>query len=171
MQSRRGVSSVVSTVLMVGIVLIMAVTASVYALDFADEKRQPSPQMHANLEPVSASDGTVAVTVNGGEKLEMQNLEVVIRNHGNDSQVRLVALRASGSALTSANLEGVEGMVNKSSAEGELVTTASTDGVLAAGERLAVDLPNVTQGDRVTILVVHVPTNSVIWQESTNTTA
>ncbi|WP_435364014.1 type IV pilin N-terminal domain-containing protein [Haloarchaeobius sp. DYHT-AS-18] len=171
MKSRRGVSSVVSTVLIVGLVMIMAVTVSVYALNFTEEKREPSPQMHANLEMVSAGDGEVMVTANGGEKLEMKNLEVVIRNQNNDSQVRIVDLQASGSSFASSNLEGTESMVNETSPTGEFIAGPSTtDGIWAAGEHIAVDLPNLNQGDRVTILVVHVPTNSVIWQESTNAT-
>ncbi|MCT9096878.1 type IV pilin N-terminal domain-containing protein [Haloarchaeobius sp. HME9146] len=170
MKSRRGVSSVVSTVLIVGLVMIMAVTVSVYALNFTEEKREPSPQMHATLEPVSASDGTVLVSTNGGEKLEMENVELVIRNAGNDSQVRIVNLQATGSSFNSSNIVGPESMVQNPGGELD-ASPSSTDGTLAAGEHMSVELPNLSQGDRVTILIVHVPTNSVIWRESTNATA
>ncbi|WP_439026548.1 type IV pilin [Haloarchaeobius sp. DT45] len=172
MLSRRGVSSVVSTVLLVGLVLILAVTVSVYALNFTDEKREPSPQMHATLEPLSATDGEVMVTANGGETLKMSELEVVIRNEDNDSQVRIVDLQATGSTFTSENLEGTESMVDETSPTGEFVAgPGSTNGEWTAGEHVAVDLPNLAQGDRVTILVVHVPTNGIIWRETTNATA
>ncbi|WP_435332927.1 type IV pilin N-terminal domain-containing protein [Haloarchaeobius sp. TZWWS8] len=171
MTGERGVSSVVSTVLLVGVVLIMAVTTTVYALNFTDEKREPSPQMHATMDPVSASDGALVVETSGGDPLEMTNLEVVIRSDQAGGQVRLVDLPGSGGSLDASNMEGNTSMVDGSSASGELTAAGGADGMLTAGDRLAVNLTAVDQGDRVTVLIVHTPTNSVIWRSADNATA
>ena len=167
MTGERGVSSVVSTVLLIAVVLIVAVTAGNYALQFAGATQDPSPQFHASMEPIAASDGMLVVSKNGGDEVDMDELEILIRNQNDGTRVRLVNLSAT--TFDSSNLEGDGSMVNGSSASGELVVSGG-DGTVSADDSIAIELLNADSGDRITVQIVHVPTDSIIWTDSTRVT-
>jgi flagellin-like protein len=173
MAADRGVSSVVATVLLIAVVLIIAVTAGVYALDFADSTRDPSPQMHATLQPIETSDGEVVVRKNGGEDLNLTELQLVIRNEDTGQQARLVSLPSAGNNLSPSNVQGASIVsTNVGESAGEILAgPAATDGVWEATESVTVTVESLSADDRITVKIIHTPTNAIIWEDSENATA
>ena len=161
MRGQRGVSSVVATVLLIAVVLVIAVAAGNFALQFADSTQEPAPQVHASMTPIEASNGYLNVTKNGGDELRVSELEIQIRNVSGGGTVRLVNLPATGGSLNGTTLEGDSGMVTNAS--GVIV---SPDGNVewTAGDEIGVELPNVDAGDRLVVRIIHPETDSIVWE-------
>lgn len=164
MRGKRGVSSVVATVLLIAVVLVLAVAAGNFALKFADSTQEPAPQVHASMFPITSTDGNLTIAKNGGDEIRVSELEIQIQNVDNGSTVRLVNLPNSG-GLDASNLEGTKSMVDTSTGRGILVDSA-TDPKWTAGEEIGIELPNVQSGDTIVVRIIHPETDSILWEDS-----
>ncbi|WP_435359247.1 type IV pilin [Haloarchaeobius sp. DFWS5] len=74
----RGISSVISTVLMVAVVLIMAVSVGVFVFDIDDALKEPSPSAVFEFEYTDATSDTLNVSHQGGDTVDGDNVYVVV---------------------------------------------------------------------------------------------
>ena len=70
--SDRGVAPVISTILLVGIVVILAAIISVFALGLGEDVSDPAPSAAFDVDVTE--DGTVLVVHIGGETIDGENL-------------------------------------------------------------------------------------------------
>lgn len=75
----RAVSSVISTVLMVGVVVILSATISVFVLDVGSSLQSESPNAEVSyefVESVDSGEKAVAITLVAGDAMETERLYV-----------------------------------------------------------------------------------------------
>jgi flagellin-like protein len=83
MNLSRGVASVISVILMVAVVVVLAATVSVFALQLGEQVSDVGPTSTFHIEYDHLGDGvekndTVTITHVAGDVLLRENLEVVI---------------------------------------------------------------------------------------------
>ncbi|OYR55263.1 hypothetical protein DJ73_02625 [Halorubrum sp. Ea1] len=172
--SLRAVSSVIATILMVAIVVVLAATISAFALGFADEAIQPAPIVGQSSGELVTQDGNaggkVRITHIAGDTLSASNLEIAVNaREACGKSGRLVNLPASGGdpVPTSEYVRGDDIFDNSyNSVSGPI---GEADGQWQAGEtvtfRLASSECELNSGERITVRVVHMPTNSVVIEQ------
>lgn len=172
--STRGVTPVVSNVLLVAIVVILAAVVSVFALGVSEDVRDPGPAIsESSGEFVAGGDRTdqvVRLSHVAGEDVPVESIEIVIRAPDCDTEARLVDLPSTGDANTidDANIEGDDSLIDTRNGEaGELIGSA-TNNVFTAGEtiefRVAVEGCDFGEAgnDSLTVMVVHTPSDSIL---------
>jgi FlaG/FlaF family flagellin (archaellin) len=157
---------------MTAIVVILAVTVSVFTLGVADEITQPGPvvgQSSGELlyDRPGSNDQIVQLTHIAGDSVDVSKLEIAVdATAACGKQSRIVNLPTN--TLGSANYNGDDIFDYFSPDGGQLDTSA--DGTWSAGEtatfRLASTECELNEGDTLTIRVVHTPTQSVIIEET-----
>lgn len=177
MPGERGVSSVVSTVLMVGIVVLVAIPAGIYAFQVAEPNQEPAPTVKRSNASMSSAGAvtnqTVSVTHGGGDTVDMADVEVVVRIEGTGESARVVDLPTSTATLSSSNVDG-DNIVNTTFDVSDTpLSTASGDGEWKADEtiRFQVESASLSAGDTVVVTFVHTETNSVLGEERFNASA
>lgn len=177
MLGERGVSSVVSTVLMVGIVVLIAIPAGIYAFQVAEPGQEPAPTVKRSDASMTADGGvdeqTVSVTHGGGDTIDMENVEIVVRIDGTGESTRVVDLPTANSSLSSSNVNG-DSIVNTTFDVSDTpLSTNSTDGEWSAQDelRFQVESSSLSTGDTVVVTIVHTETNSILGKEQFNASA
>lgn len=170
-------SPVVSTVLMVGIVVLIAIPAGIYAFQVAEPSQEPAPSVHRADASMTAAGGvtdqTIAVTHGGGDSVDLANVEIVVRLPDTDESARIVDVPTSGTTLSSSNVEG-DGIVDTSyDVTGTPLSTDSTDGEWTVEEaiRFQIAASSLSAGDTVVVTVVHTESNAVLAEERFNASA
>lgn len=177
----RAVSPVVSVVLIVALVVVLAATLSTFALGIGEELRDPAPNVAQSsgefVGPDGYEGGVVRITHVAGETVAVDDLEVAVAAPcGNTRLVNLPAEGgntplASSSPYEDENLQGDDiiskGFYKEDWSAG--VLHKSTKNTFAAGDSFEFRLRSTTcpleQGDKVTVRVIHAPTNAVIIKE------
>lgn len=113
----RGVSPVISVVLMVAVVVILAATVSLFALGITEDLDNPAPnvgQTSGDFIP-GADDQEVRVTHVAGDSVVVENIEIIVEASGPslNTEARLVNLPADNSDIDSENIEGDSSLVDK----------------------------------------------------------
>jgi len=177
MRHNRGVSSVISTILMVAIVVLIAIPAGIYAFQVAEPGREPAPTVKrtdASMTPDGGVDTqTVSVTHGGGDTVDMENVEVVVRIEETGESARIVDLPTPETELSSSNVTG-DSIVNTSyDVSGTPLSTDATDGEWSVDEevRFQVESSSISADDTVVVTIVHTETNSVLGEERFNASA
>ena len=178
-RSSRGVSPVISNILMVAIVVVLAATVSVVAFGFAQETTQPGPivgQSSGELMIQEGSDGgKVNITHIAGDTLSASNLEIAVdARDACGKSGRLVNLPASGGdpVPTSEYVRGDDIFDNSyNSIDGPI---GQAGGKWTAGEtatfRIALTECKLNRDETIVVQVVHTPTNSVAIKQTLTAT-
>jgi FlaG/FlaF family flagellin (archaellin) len=167
---------------MVAIVVILAATISVFALGFTEDANQPGPivgQSSGELVPQDGSnDGIVRITHVAGDTIQVSNMEVVVdASDACGKQGRLVNLPvpSGGNDIDQSNIEG-DDIFDQRAYGFDAVPgpNAIHRSEYAAGEQIAFRITggpcSITQGDEITVRVVHTPTNSVVIKQTLTAT-
>ena len=194
MMDQRGVTPVVSTILVVAIVVILAATISVTVLDTTEEINEPAPNVAETSGEFTTADGiagdeqVVQVTHVAGDDVDVEDLEIVVQAAGPDSdlptEARLINLPTDGSAIESSNIQGDEDLIDQSSlppggsGPANLVITSEDSNVWAAGDtiqfRIAVSgadfrdppIGGNPEADELEITIVHNPSDAIIFEDT-----
>lgn len=175
----RAVSPVAGSVVLVGLALLLAATASATALGFADGLAPPAPtvaQSSGTYDRYAVGGGrydeqVVRVTHEGGDTLTVADIEIVVDASDACGQTgRLVNLPAEGDdpRPTSEYVRGDDIFDNSAnSVEGPIGTgDVDDDGEWSAGEtaqfRLATRACRLDSGDRLVVRIVHTPTDTTV---------
>lgn len=173
----RGVTSVVSTVLLVALVLVLAVTISVYALGVADDLTEPGPNVaetSAEFVPGGSTDEQVVRTTHvAGDRVAIENIEIIVRASGPgvDTQARLVDLPSTASSkLRDENIDGNDDLIDQRSGSTKLIADDGVD-FWSAGDTIEFRVNSGTadyrdgetpDADELEVVVVHAPSNAII---------
>jgi flagellin-like protein len=163
--STRGVSSVVGVILVVALVVILAGVVGTYALGFADDLRDPGPNV-AESEGALVADGDdqyVRLTHVAGDPVEVSEIEIIVdATDACRNRSRIVNLPTD--TLGSANYEGADIFDDYSPEDGQLEESA--DGTWTAGEKIQFRLASgecgIAPGETIHVRIVHVPSNTII---------
>lgn len=101
-QGERGVSPVIGVVLLVAVVVILAATVSVYALQFGDQTQEsgPSVAITAEYDSRTAPDGeSVHLSVQSGDRIETRQLSLVLGDATDSSTGSTVEIADSADPL------------------------------------------------------------------------
>ena len=180
--SSRGVSSVISNVLLVAIVVVLAAVVSVFALGVTEETTEAGPavgQSSGELIPQDGyDDGIIRITHIAGDTIQVANMEVIVdASNACGKQGRLVDLPvpSSGNDIDQSNIEGDDIFDQRAYGnDGVPGPNALHRSEYAAGEEIAFRITggtcSINQGDKITVRVVHTPTNSVVIKETLTAT-
>jgi len=179
----RAVTPVVGVVAVLGLTMLLAATASVAALGYADKLTGVAPtvsQSSGTYERYAAGGGrydeqVVRITHEGGDTLTVADVELVVDASGACGKTgRLVNLPVEGDdpRPTSRYVRGEDVFDNAAnSVEGPIGTgDVDDDGEWSAGEtaqfRLSTSECPVGSGETITVRLVHTPTDAVVVSES-----
>jgi flagellin-like protein len=167
--SRRGVSSVVGVILVVALVVILAGVVGTYGLGFVEDLRDPAPNV-AESEGKLVAEGDkqiIALTHVAGDSVEAEEMEIVVDVDGTSctETSRLVNLPSDGN-LDPNNIDGPDIFDDQELAGAIEDGSPDDDGVWSAGDTIEVRIVSgecgLSTGDRVTVRIVHWPTNSIV---------
>jgi flagellin-like protein len=188
----RAVSPIVSTVLTVAIVVILAASVSVFVLDFGEEVDDPAPvvgQSSGELTPNEDEDGfsipgggIISITHVAGDDLNVGDIEVVVDATDACGQTaRVLALPGPTPSRTATSPDylpfddgnfrsGDDSFLSQGTGGQKWsagVLHAETSNTFDAGSSFELRIAptsgcDVRPGDRITVDVVHVPSNAVI---------
>jgi flagellin-like protein len=177
MQTTRGVSPVVGTVLLVALVAVLAtgVLAAGAALESLDD---PPPSVVTEGKPIPAacdgcgpSDQVLRLQHAGGDAVEMSNVAVVVVVPAHDLRGRLVDLPVETNCLGDAHVAATDIFDGRCGRVGGTLTAVGTDadGVWHAGETLRVRLRKsavrLTPGEEVTVAVVDTASGGTVTRQ------
>lgn len=145
MSTSRGVSSVISVVLMVAAVVIVGAIVAGAVFEFTADLDEPVPNVaetsgEFRVAPSGVSAGSnqiVRVTHVAGENVAVENIEIIVRAIGPslDTRARLVGLPAAGGTLDASNIQGNTGLIDQSG-HAQVIVSSDTN-TWAAGETIA----------------------------------
>ena len=173
----RGASSVVSTLLLVAIVVVLSATLSAVALGVADDLRNPGPYVSQSSGELVVQEGRgggiVRITHVAGDPVPVEELEIAVdATDACGERERLIDLPEdpSNDAGRFADSNVASGSIDGSIVSGQTgldlgVLDSRTSNSFEAGSSLAFRLTSgecpLTDGDRIVVRVVHVPSGSV----------
>lgn len=177
----RGVSSVIGTILLVAVVVLLAVTVTIFALGFTERTTEVGPtigESTGTLESNGAGsdNGFVRITHLAGDTVSVSDLEIAVdATAACGKRGRLVELPAdTRTGIDPSNVEG-DNLFDGSPPQFVGGTNALHESALSAGETLQFRIPNskcsVAEGEEVVVSLVHVPTNTVLVEETVRATA
>jgi len=184
----RGVSSVISTVLLVAVAVVLAATISTFALLFAEDVEQPAPAIGQSsgefVGGTADGDQIVRITHLAGDTVPVSEIEIVVDAPQCDvSEARIVDLPVKDLYLGfSQNIAYGEDLIDTSPTgfqpETEFgVLDAENPDEFEAGSFFEFRINSkeancgpggsgFADGDTVTVEVVHTPTNTIIIEEA-----
>lgn len=177
----RGVSQVISVILMVAIVVILTATASIFVLEDADEINEPAPSVAQTTgEFVAGGDSDeqiVRITHKGGDNVAVEEIEIIVRASGPtlDTEARLVDLPSDGFFTRSIDdeksVQGNKDLIAEQFKTARIIVVEDSN-VWSAGKtiefRVAVggaDFRNNGDADKLEVIIVHTPSNAIIFEE------
>jgi len=122
----RGVSEVISVILMVAIVVILAATASVFFLDSAEVISEPAPNVadttgEFEVGSAAADNQVVRITHLGGDSVAIREVEIIVRASGPGADlptgVRLINLPGTGGCSRGLANENIQGLNTESDSD------------------------------------------------------
>ena len=194
MRTSRAVSPVISVILMIAIVVILVATASVFMFDSGLGVDEPAPNIADTTgefvvdDPSPLSNQIVQITHRGGDNVAVEELKIIVRASGPDSdlprEARLVNLPAEGSSIDEKNIEGSDELIDEShnpiggvyppnllitsqdtnvwSATGTIQFRISTGGADFRIEDNNTD----PEADTLEVIIVHTPSNTIISEHA-----
>lgn len=181
----RGVSPVIGVVLMVAVVVVLAVTVSVFVPESTDELSEPPPNVAGTtgeFEPGAGSDEQVArITHDAGDTVDIENIEIVVLASGPDvdTQARLVDLPSDpfGNRIETENIDGNKDLIDNSFGspssgllQGDLDGWSAGDTLsfgINTGEADFTELPDPgDDADKLEVIVVHTPSNAILFEQT-----
>lgn len=176
----RGVSPVISVVLMVAVTVMLAGTMSTFALGFTQNLNGPAPnvaQTSGEFVP-GASAQRVRITHEGGDSVAVEEIEIIVRASGPslDAEARLVDLPADDTTIDAKNIEGTVGLIDKGTAV--QIIQEDDSNVWSAGDTIQFEI-NVgdadfrepptgsnPDADELQVIIVHTSSNQIIFDET-----
>lgn len=187
-QNKRGVSPVISVILMVAIVVILAATISVLVLDLTEDLNDPAPNVADTTGEFEVGAGSnkqvVRITHVAGESVAVEEIEIIARASGPGAnlptEARLVNLPSKESSrLLNENIEGNDDLIDGSSGSAELIADDGVDvwssgrtiefrvGVGGADFRNSVPSYNTAnEANELEVVIVHTPSNSILSEQT-----
>ncbi len=184
----RGVSPVIGVVLMVAVVVVLAVTISVFVPGSTDELSEPPPNVAETTGEFTTADGTagdeqtVRITHMAGDSVDVGELEIIVRASGPtlDARAQLVDLPSDGyftRSIDDSNIQGNEHLIDGGFEKARLVVvedsnvwsaTETIEFRVAVGEADFREPPNRTgpAADELEVIVVHTPSNAVLFDQT-----
>ncbi|MFC7077467.1 type IV pilin [Haloarcula halophila] len=177
--TERGVSPVVSTVLLVAVVVMLASTVSVVTLGFPSQVGEPAPvvaQSSGQLVrdvtgPGGRYDQVVNITHEAGDTIQVEHVEVAVdATDACGKRGRLVDL--PDEAVGSGSPNHIEGdhIFDYHSPEGGALDPTTGDTAFSAGDTIRFRLTNgacsLADGDRITVRIVHTPSGAVVVEKT-----
>ena len=173
---RRAVSPVIGVILMVAITVILAAVAGAFLLGFGDEFTEPAPVVAQSASAFDAGDNSIRFDPESGDPVPVEEMEIVVdATDACGERERLINLPAKGGGFggrfTDTNVASgsvSDSIIFGSSGEWGVIDEGNTD-PFAAGSFLQFRLSDsdcsLDDGDRVTVRIVHTPSESVIITE------
>lgn len=190
-QQDRAVTPVISTILFVAIVVILAAVVSVGFLGIAENLTEPAPIISDTIGEFDAGSGgdrqIVRITHVAGDSIEVEDIEIIVRASGIDSdlptEARLVNLPAdvdgfctNGRLSRSKNIEGdydliQEGCPNKFRPFPQVlqVITDADSNTWSSGRTIQFQIrslrANFSPGggaDELEVIIVHTESNAIL---------
>ena len=185
-QQDRGVTPVISTILMVAIVIILAATVSVYFLGVTEDINEPAPNVADTTGELEVADGTagskqvVKITHIAGEDVAVEEIEIVVRASGPtlDTEARLVDLPTDSffsTAIDSSNIQGDKSLIDEGSSAPNQVIVPADPNTWKSGDtiqfRIATGGADFREGetpdaDTLEVIIIHTPSNSIISEHT-----
>ena len=184
----RGVSEVISVIMMVAIVVILAATASVFFLDSAEVISEPAPNVadttgEFQLEGSSSQENQIVkITHIAGESVAVEEIEVIIRVSGPDldDEERLYNLPASGNRIKDENKKGDDLISTSAGLFGnpkhDKVIINDDTNVWSAGNTIQFRIsvseadftkdPTYDDADELEIVIIHTRSNAIISEHT-----
>ena len=190
-QQNRAVTPVISTILVVAIVVILAATVSVAFLGITENLAEPAPLISDTTGEFDAGSGgdrqIVRITHVAGDSVEVEDIEIIVRASGPDSdlptEARLVNLPAdvdgfctNGRLTRSKNIEGdydliQEGCPNRNGPFPQVlqVITDADSNTWSPGRTIQfqirsdrADFSPGGEADELEVIIVHTPSKAII---------
>lgn len=177
----RGVSPVLSTILMAAIVVVLAGAASLYVFDIGEELRNPAPNVAESsgelIQQSGFNGGKIRITHEAGDTVATGETEIVVdASDACGKRERLINLPEDDSnnagrfADTNVQSGSISGSIISGGSATELgVLDSRTTNQFTAGSflqfRLTAGDCSLDSEDVVAVRVVHTPSNSVIITE------
>ena len=180
MSDSRGASAVVSNLLLIAVVVVLASVVSVFALGVSEDVRNPGPAVSESSGEFTAQDGrdggTVRIVHVAGESLSVEDIEVAIdATAACGERERLINLPEKGTSGRYADENVASGSIDSSIVDGGFgadlgVFDSRTSDTFDAGSyfefRLTGEACPLSQGDQLTVRVVHTPTETVTIEKT-----
>lgn len=183
----RGVTPVISTILIVAIVVVLAATVSVSFFAITEDINQPAPAVGDTTGVFEAGGDldqqVVQITQIAGKDISVEEIEIVVRASGPtlDTEARLVDLPTDSyfsTAIDSSNIRGDDSIIDtRSSAPNKVIVPADSNtwGVSDTIQfRISVggaDFRDAAQGDSneantLEVIIVHTPSDAIISENT-----
>lgn len=180
----RGVSPVISVILMVAIVVILVTTASVFIFDSSGGLNKPAPFVADTtgefvIDNSQAGDNQIVqVTHRGGDGVAVDEIEIIVRASGPslDTEARLVDLPADDTTIDNKNIEGNVDLIDTSDAV--QIIQEDDSNVWSAGDTITfrintgdadfrIERYNTDpEADTLEVMIVHTPSNAIISEHT-----
>ena len=185
-QQNRGVTPVISTVLMVAIVVVLAVSASVLFVNITEDIKKPAPIIgdstgEFRVAPPGERAGNrqiVQITHVAGDSIPVEELELIVRASGPnlEKESRLVALPSDDSTIDQNNIEG-DDIIDEGGPDDRVIVedVPADDNVWEPGEtiefRIITSEADFRKGqsphaDVLEVIIVHTPSDTVILEDT-----
>ncbi|MFC6973859.1 type IV pilin [Halomicroarcula sp. GCM10025709] len=174
--TERGVSPVVSTVLLVAVVVILASTVSVVAFGFTSQVDEPAPvvaQSSGQLvrDVTGGTDQIVNITHEAGDTIQVANIEVAVdASDACGKRGRLVDLPDNAVGFGSPDQIEGDDIFDDYSPDGGALDPTTGDTEFSAGDTIRFRLTNgacpLADGDRITVRIVHTPSGAVVVEQT-----
>jgi len=179
----RAVAPVISTILLVAIAVILAATISVFVLGFGEEVEETAPVVGQSsgefVGDISGSnDQIVRIRHVAGDSIDVSNMEIVVSTCGKTTRItNLPATRYTPTYIPfdeNRNFEGDQDLISEGQPGQSWnagVLHEDTDNTFKADAEFEFRINNapngcdLSPGDRVTVRVIHVPTNAVVIEQ------
>ena len=137
----RAVSPVIGVILMVAITVILAAVIGTFVLGLGDSLGDNQPTAQLNL--AEASDGEIIIEHNGGDRLQLNEFDIVLRNEGSNIE------DDAGTTITEIDNVG--------------------ESSLGVGDSITLEYDN-DSGDEVdNIRLIHTPSQSIFMDQNIDT--
>ena len=183
-QQDRAVTPVISTILFVGIVVILAGIVSVAALGIAENITGPTPPILDTAGEFEVGDKQIVrITHVGGDSVAVEDIEIIVRASGPaigvPAQVRIVNLpgdytdfcfrrTGNGGVLNIRNLQEDTNLIKRNCAPNKVITDADPN-VWSAGMTIQfqirsgpADFSPDSGADELEVVIVHTESNAII---------
>jgi flagellin-like protein len=184
MRVSRGVSPIISVILMVAIVVILVTTASVFIFDSSGGLNEPAPFVADTtgefvIDNSQAGDNQIVqVTHRGGDGVAVDEIEIIVRASGPslDTEARLVDLPADDTTIDNKNIEGNVDLIDTSDAV--QIIQEDDSNVWSAGDTITfrintgdadfrIERYNTDpEADTLEVMIVHTPSNAIISEHT-----
>jgi flagellin-like protein len=176
MEIERGVSPVVSVVMLIALVVVLGGVVAAMTLGVGDTLRGPAPQAAETTAeivdltgaPAACGGDTVKLTHDGGDTIDLEETTLLVRFPDMSvAEAKLHTLPTSGTSFDADNFAyDPDNAINDNCVRGAL---ANNDGTWSAGSVIQFDLNSgggtLSAGDDVEVVIVHEPSNSIITEE------